>query len=233
MSTAGFDRFRDTARFPSPAGPVTREGLHESVKDGGGHGAEFAEVALRQKEVTSLKGGNLFVRDIAVPDDPVAPGGNVRIEVTGSNGALAITLFDPDRCAVNPNQLLEEAGYKTQLRVNPEWRTRDTREFCIGMTEIGTGDLTFEFVFTAPEDQGVYEAGVSLFLPNTGVGSNVATRAIRIAENGAVDPDPNGGDDSGDDEDEDSPIEQATKLVGAVSVPLAVLAILVGLAAVS
>lgn len=233
MSTAGFDRFRDTARFSSSAGPATREELHESVKVGGDQAAEFAEVVMRQKEVTSLKGGNLFVRDIAVPDDPVAPGGNVRVEVMVSNGALAITVFDPDRCAVNPDQLFEEAGYKTQLRVNPEWTTRDTREFCIGMTEIGTKDETFEFVFTAPEEKGVYEIGVSLFLPNTSVGSNVATRAIRIAENGAVDPDPNGGDDGDDEDDENNPIGQATKLVGAVSVALAVLVILVGLAAVS
>jgi hypothetical protein len=185
--------------------------------------------------VTSLKGGNLFIRDIAVPQDPVAPGGNVRIEVTVSNGALEITpLLDPDHCTVDdPDPIMGPSGYKTQLRVNPSWSTRDTRDFCIGMASVGTKDLTFEFVFTAPEEEGVHEIDVSLFLPNTGVGSNVATRAIRVDETGAIDPDPNGVDDDEEDDGNRGLIEQATVLVGAVSVALAILVILVGLAAVS
>lgn len=235
MSTAGFDRFRETARFSSPAGPATREELTESTTSEVVREASYTEVVHRQRAVTSLKSGNLFVRDIAVPDDPVAPGGNVRVEVMVSNGAAAIAIFDPDRCTVDRyDPLVGDGGYKTQLRVNPSWSTRDSRDFCIGMAAVGTKDLTFEFVFSAPEAEGVHEIDVSLFLPNTGVGSNIATRAIRVDENGATDPDPNGVDEGDDGDDEERGlIEQATVLVGAVSVALAILVILFGLAAVS
>jgi hypothetical protein len=162
MSTAGFDHFRETARFSTSTGPATRE---ELVSDGGptsttptatadqDGAAGFSAVVNHQKAVTCLKNCNLFVRDIAVPDEPVAPDGTVRVEVTVSNGALEIFPWDPDHCTLDdPDPVMGPSGYKTQLRVDPAWSTRDTRDFCIGMAAVGTRDLTFEFPFTAPTE---------------------------------------------------------------------------------
>lgn len=159
-------------------------------------------VTARQRASTSVKSGNLFISDIQMPSGAISPGGTALIEVTVSNGAVAI--FDADQCFVG-----DKVGYDTELTVDPDWTGRDIEQFCITTASIGTRDLTFEFDFRVPETPGVYDVEFWLFLPGSSTESGHVTRSIEVDEEGDVSPPPddteNGGAGDGGDGGGSSP----------------------------
>jgi len=145
----------------------------------------------RQEEVTSIKGGNLFISDISVPYEDVAPGGTAIVKVTVSNGALQIAPWDDDLCTPPDGA----GGYETILHADPEWASGDIEQFCIGIADIGARDLTFEFPFQVPDTGDNYNIEFWLELPNTGTMSGTATRTVVVEEGGEESAVANGDED--------------------------------------
>lgn len=177
-----------------------------------------------QASQTSLAGGNLFIEEIHVPSDPVAPGGTVRVEVTVANEALLI-LNDPNGCdsaAGSPEWL----GYLVRLVADPEWGAPATPETCLHTEIVGPGRWSQELTFTAPQAEGFHDITFGLEFPNTGEASGTVARTIEVAAEGDPSPDPNGGNGGngdGDGGDDGSLFDQARTLGIVVAVILALL----------
>lgn len=147
--------------------------------------------------VASMKGGNLFIESVDVPDAAVKPNGSVRTNVTVGNGALLI--IDDDGCEFTPGGY---TGYFTRLNVDPEWTAAAAREECVNVKTNGIGRWSTQFTFSAPSQPGFYTIQFWIETPNTGGVSQKVTRTVEVASDGQTDPDP-GGDDGGDGGDGD------------------------------
>jgi hypothetical protein len=176
------------------------------------------------------KGGNIILSDVRVPDY-VEPGESFEVEAVVSNGALAIAPWDPDYCG---NYSTDE-GYKIAVEFEgPDGRSVTKRD-CIGMTEVGTRDVTYTATFTAAQS-GAARVEALVRMPGSGKETAVVSASADVTEQAPEQsdgPTPGDGDSSGGgnpwDLDDDNPIPDG----GDVGLGVVLALVLVGFVLVS
>lgn len=130
-----------------------------------------------------IKGGNVFVDAIDVPDGPVEPGAPITVDVTVANGALSIRSGDDDNCANAANRcappgFLETTGYCVGVSVALGGFTNEEVQ-CIQLAFAGVNRRTYSFELLAPSAAGEHDVEVGLFGDGSGE-SEVLTRTLSV-----------------------------------------------------
>lgn len=237
MSISGFDQLRETARFDGPAGPTSRDELADSAADSGvGEDvtAGTPTTTARQSPCPESEfcAKQLEFVGVDVPPGDIDPGAQVFITVRLANHAQAIFATDPDRCD-NPASTCQPhgttSGYCAKIITRPEWSSVQEELTCINMALVPPNRKEITIPLPAPGQEGDLDVATGVELDSSGEGTQEIVKTISYREGGSTEPPPPGG--NGD--EEDGLIDEATALVGAISVSLALLVILIGIAAVS
>ena len=146
-----------------------------------------------------LKGGDLQIDQINSPQESVAPGGIVEVQVVVHNTKTFGAGFPEDHC--DGGGLGETNGFAIEVFANPEWGERLVIEDCIAWASVfGTNEEVYAFDMEAPSVAGTANIDVGVTMRDSREQA-VTTKSIFVDEGGAPtpspQPDPNPGDGDG------------------------------------
>lgn len=141
--------------------------------------------ATFRDKIIALKGGDLFVDAISLPNE-VGAGGQVRGQVKVDNGAVSINATNPDACTAGDNSI----GYEYNLYIDiAGGSNQDFLEQCVKPQFIGTGTNYHSISMLAPSEPGTYP--ITITLETTGSLERAQfDRYLTVREGGDPNPDP-------------------------------------------
>lgn len=103
----------------------------------------------------ALKGGNLFIGNLALSKTVADPGETLGVEVRVENGALAIVRGSLDACSSGGTPcsrgLFDNSGYCVEVEVRSNGQFVGSKEGCVRKALIGTGKRVFAFETEVPQ----------------------------------------------------------------------------------
>lgn len=151
-----------------------------------------------------LKNGNLKVDQINMPQESVAPGGIVEVQVVVLNTKVYGSAFPEDHC--DGGGFGQVNGYAIEVFANPDWGEKLVLEDCIGWgNAFSPREEIYAFDMEAPSVTGTASIDIGVTMRDSR-DQTVTTKSIYVSEDGSPtpnpEPDPNPGDGGGGDGDD-------------------------------